>query len=77
MPNIWLKILGLFNLAMFQLSAGLFLLICMAPLETCFLSWSMILNWDILVLGWLRVVQIWNIALVDEVLYSLILLSNK
>ena len=78
-PKIWFKILGLFSLPIFQLSAGLFLLICMASLaslETCFLSWSMILNWDILTLGWFRIVQCWNIALVDEVLCSLTLLSR-
>ena len=28
-PDIWLKILGMFNLPMLQLSEGLFLLICM------------------------------------------------
>ena len=61
---------------MLQLYVGLFLLICMASLETCFLSWSIILNWDILALGWLLVVHCRNIDLVDEVLCSLTLLSN-
>ena len=66
-PYIWLKILGMFNLPMLWLSARSLLLICMASLETCFLYWSIILNWEILALGWLCVVQCWNIVLVDKV----------
>ena len=66
----------MFNLPIFQLSAGLFLLTFMASLETCFLSWSMILNSDILALGWFWFVHCWNITLVDEVLCSLTLLSK-
>ena len=52
--QIWLKILGMFILHILQLSAGLFLLMCIAPLaslETCFLSWSRILNCDMSALG--------------------------
>ena len=37
-PKIWLKTLGIFNLPIFQLSSGLFILMCMASLETFFLS---------------------------------------
>ena len=51
-----LKILGMFILL--WLSAGLFSCICtvsLASLETCFLSWSMIVNWHISALGWLYV----------------------
>ena len=61
--NIWLKILGMFILPILQLSAGLFLLICMAylaSLKTCFLSWSMVLNWEMSALGWLWVVLCWK-----------------
>ena len=46
----------------------------MASLEIWFLSWSIISNWDILVLEWLWVVLCWNTALVNEVLCSLTLL---
>ena len=52
--QIWLKILGMFILHILQLSAGLFLLMCiasLASLETCFLSWSRILNCDMSTLG--------------------------
>ena len=55
-PNIWFKSLGMFILPMLQLSAGLCLLICiasLASLETCFLSWSMILDLEISALEWL------------------------
>ena len=44
--KIWLKILGMFILPILQLHAGLFLLIYIASLETCFLSWCRILNCD-------------------------------
>ena len=49
--KIWLKILGMFILPILQYSAGLFLLMCIASLETCFLSWSRILNCDVSALG--------------------------
>ena len=52
--QIWLKILGMFILHILQLSAGMFLLMCiasLASLETCFLSWSRILNCDMSALG--------------------------
>ena len=54
LPNIWLNILGMFNLTMLQLSTGIFFFLYVWPpwpLETCFLSWSIIFNWDILALG--------------------------
>ena len=68
-----LKILGMFILPMLQLSAGLFILICMASLaslETSRLSWSMIVDLDISALGWLWVIQCLNTVLVDEGLCS-------
>ena len=52
--KIWLKILGMFILPILQLSTRLFLLLCiacLASLETCFLSWSSILNCDMSALG--------------------------
>ena len=52
--KIWLKILGMFILPILWLSAGLFLSTCiasLASLETCFLSWSRILNCDMSALG--------------------------
>ena len=54
MFQIWLKNLGMFILPILQLSAGLFLLMCIASLaflETCFLSWSRILIYDMPALG--------------------------
>ena len=76
-PKIWLKILGMFIWPMLWLSAGLFFLTCMASLaslETCLLSWSVIVNWDIWALGCLWIILCQNIALVDGVLCSLTLL---
>ena len=55
-PSSCLKKLGMYILPLLQLSAGLVLLMCIASLvslETCLLSWSMILNCDISALGWL------------------------
>ena len=72
-PNIWLKIFGMFNLPMQDCS---FLCSYLASLEKGFLSWSILLIWDMLALGWFGVVQCWNIVLVDEVFCSLNLLSK-
>ena len=54
--SIWLNISGMYIFTVLQLMAELLILIWMVSLSslaTCLLSWSIILQWKLLALGWL------------------------
>ena len=49
----WLKISGMYIFPVLQLSAVFLILIWMASWATSFLSWSVILKWEMLAQRWL------------------------
>ena len=73
------KMSGMYSFPMLWLKAILLIVIWMASLAshtTCLLSWSIILKWEILTLGWLLFMLCWWIALKMWLLCSLILYSK-
>ena len=78
--NSWLNILWMYILPILWLRAGLVLLMwiaSLASLQTCLLSWTMILKCKISALGWLWADLCWKMVLVVKVLCSLNLLSKQ